>query len=84
MIILDEATANLDPQIEDLVGEAMVRLLRDRTALIIAHRLSTVYRADRILVMEQGRIVEQGTHQALVEQGGIYRSLVSAYVGGAA
>jgi len=84
LIILDEATANLDPQIEDLVGEAMVRLLRDRTALIIAHRLSTVYRADRILVMEQGRIVEQGTHQALVEQGGIYRSLVSAYVGGAA
>jgi ATP-binding cassette subfamily C protein CydD len=84
LIILDEATANLDPQIEDLVWEAMVRLLRDRTALIIAHRLSTVYRADRILVMEQGRIVEQGTHQALVEQGGIYRSLVSAYVGGAA
>jgi ATP-binding cassette subfamily C protein CydD len=84
LILLDEATANLDPQIEDLVGEAMVRLLRDRTALIIAHRLSTVYRADRILVMEQGRIVEQGTHQALVEQGGIYRSLVSAYVGGAA
>jgi ATP-binding cassette subfamily C protein CydD len=82
LLILDEATANLDPEIEALIEGAMGRLLQRRTALLIAHRLSTVYRADRILVMDQGRIVEEGTHTALVRQGGLYRRLVGAYGAG--
>jgi ATP-binding cassette subfamily C protein CydD len=83
LLILDEATANLDPEIEALVQEAMVRLLPGRTALIIAHRLSTVYRASRIVVLDRGRIAEEGTHAGLMQQGGLYRQLVGAYgVGG--
>jgi ATP-binding cassette subfamily C protein CydCD len=80
LLILDEATANLDPEIEALVQGAIERLLQGRTALIIAHRLSTVYRADRILVMDRGRIVEEGTHAGLLQQPGLYRRLVGAYV----
>jgi ATP-binding cassette subfamily C protein CydD len=81
LLILDEATANLDPEIEDLVQESMERLLQGRTALIIAHRLTTVRRADRILAMAEGRIVEEGTHGALLQQGGLYQQLVGAYGG---
>ena len=79
LLILDEATANLDPEIEALVQEAMARLLPGRTALIIAHRLSTVYRASRIVVVDQGRLAEEGTHAGLMQQGGLYRRLVGAY-----
>jgi ATP-binding cassette subfamily C protein CydD len=82
LLILDEATANLDPAIEDLIQEAMARLWRNRTALIIAHRLRTVYRAGWILVMDDGRIVEEGTHEALSEQEGLYQRLVRAYGAG--
>jgi ATP-binding cassette subfamily C protein CydD len=78
LLILDEATANLDPEIEDMVQEAMERLLMGRTALIIAHRLSTVRRADRILVMSEGRIQEEGTHAALLREEGLYWQLVHA------
>jgi ATP-binding cassette subfamily C protein CydD len=81
LLILDEATANLDPEIEAQVQEAMERLLQGRTALVIAHRLSTVYRADRIVVMDAGRIVEQGAHADLLQRGGLYRRLVGAYSG---
>jgi ATP-binding cassette subfamily C protein CydD len=81
LLLLDEATANLDPEIEDLVQAALNRLLRNHTALIVAHRLSTVYRADRILVMDAGRVVEEGTHKALMAHDGLYRRLVGAYVG---
>lgn len=84
LLILDEATANLDPEIEDQVQEAMARLLRSRTALLIAHRLGTVRRADRILVLDKGRIVERGSHAALLGQEGLYRRLAGAYAGGAA
>ncbi len=83
LLILDEATANLDPEIEALVQEAMGRLLSGRTALIIAHRLSTVQHASRILVLDRGCIAEEGTHSALMNQGGLYRRLVGAYGGGA-
>jgi ABC-type multidrug transport system fused ATPase/permease subunit len=82
LVILDEATANLDPEVESLVQDALVRLLARRTALIIAHRLSTVYRADRILVMDQGLIVEAGRHEELLRQEGLYRRLVGAYAPG--
>lgn len=84
LLILDEATANLDPEIEAQVQEAMERLLQGRTALIIAHRLGTVYRAGRILVMDGGRIVEEGSHGALLRAGGVYRRLVGAYGTGGA
>jgi ATP-binding cassette subfamily C protein CydD len=82
LLILDEATANLDPQIEALVQEAMARLLPGRTALIIAHRLSTVYRADRIVVLDRGQLVEEGSHADLMQRTGLYRQLVGAYGAG--
>lgn len=82
-LILDEATANLDPEIEAQLREAMDRLLQDRTALIIAHRLGVVQGADTILVLAGGRVVEAGSHDALLEDGGLYARLFAAY-GGAA
>lgn len=80
-LILDEATANLDPDYEAQIQAAIERLLENRTALIIAHRLNTVYRADKILVMANGRVVETGTHRSLVERPGLYQRLVTAYGG---
>ncbi len=79
LLLLDEATANLDPEVEQLIQEALERLLRGRTALIIAHRLHTIYHADRILVLDAGRVVEQGGHGDLLSRGGLYRQLVTAY-----
>ncbi|MEJ2557158.1 MAG: thiol reductant ABC exporter subunit CydD [Anaerolineae bacterium] len=79
LLILDEPTSNLDPEHETLLQEAMERLMQGRTILIIAHRLSTVYRADRIWVMAGGQVVEAGTHATLLQQDGLYRRLVTAY-----
>lgn len=76
ILILDEATSALDTSTEARLMQALDEVTRDRTTLIIAHRLATIRKADRILVFEQGRIVESGSYQALVEQGGRFASLV--------
>ncbi|WP_373532575.1 ABC transporter ATP-binding protein [Vampirovibrio sp.] len=73
ILVLDEATSAIDPVTENLVQEAMDKLMADRTVLIVAHRLSTIKQVDRILVMEQGQIVQQGSHQALLSQPGLYQ-----------
>ncbi len=75
ILILDEATAALDNESERLVQNALQKLMPDRTTLVIAHRLSTIEHADQVLVLDQGRLVEQGTHAALLAQGGLYAHL---------
>lgn len=78
MIILDEATSSVDTRTEVLVQKAMDRLARGRTSFVIAHRLSTIRDADLILVMDKGDIVESGTHEQLLEKGGLYRELYTS------
>ena len=74
-MLLDEATSALDSKSEELVQKAISKLCLDKTSIVIAHRLSTVIHADRILVMEAGRIAEQGSHEALLQQNGLYAHL---------
>lgn len=82
-LILDESTAHLDPRLQRELDEALGKLLEGRTALIIAHRLSTARRADRIAVVDGGRVVEEGTHETLIAREGLYRRLVRAQAGSA-
>ena len=77
LLLLDEATSALDAQSERVVQAALESAMRDRTTLVIAHRLATVQRADHIVVLDHGRIVEQGTHATLVERGGVYQGLAA-------
>ncbi len=77
ILILDEATSSVDTQTERVIQQALARLLQGRTAFVIAHRLSTVVNADCIVVMHDGRIIEQGAHAELLSQGGYYFDLYS-------
>jgi ABC-type multidrug transport system fused ATPase/permease subunit len=79
IFILDEATASVDPFTETQIQEGLEAIMAQRTAVVIAHRLSTVKNADRIVVMKDGRIIEEGTHDSLMTQGGHYAELYNTY-----
>ena len=81
ILIFDEATSALDSESENLITEAMQRVMRGRTSVVIAHRLSTIVGADRILAMREGRVVESGTHTDLLERGAYYRHLFEQQFG---
>jgi ATP-binding cassette subfamily B protein len=72
LLILDEATSSIDTEAEQLIQQAIVRVMRDRTSIVVAHRLSTIQRADKIIVMHHGEIREMGTHQQLLAGRGLY------------
>jgi ABC-type multidrug transport system fused ATPase/permease subunit len=75
ILLLDEATSSLDTESESLVQEAIKKLMKDRTTLVIAHRLSTIINADQIIVLDDGKIVESGTHEKLLSKNGVYKKL---------
>jgi len=79
VLVMDEPTSSLDPESERLVSEAVEKLTRGRTVLVVAHRLSTVYRADRIAVLDDGKLAETGTHTELIQRDSLYANLVNAY-----
>lgn len=78
IIIFDEATANVDPENEDKLQRAMEALMRDKTIILIAHRMKTVQKADQILVLDGGRIVQKGNHEELSGKPGLYRDFLNA------
>jgi len=82
ILILDEATSSLDSESESLIQDALQTLMQGKTVLVIAHRLSTIMKMDRIVVLENGKIVAEGTHRELLEQGGLYKKLWSIQAGG--
>ena len=77
IVLLDEATANVDPENEDRLQKAIEALTRDKTIILIAHRLKTIRNADLILVVDKGQIVQRGTHEELAAQNGIYRRFIA-------
>ncbi len=84
LVYLDEATSNVDTRTEKAIQAAMQKVMEHRTSIVIAHRLSTIRDSDLIVVMDQGRIVEQGTHQQLLEQQGRYYQLYMTQFAGVA
>lgn len=77
-MVLDEATASIDPENEQLIQQALTELTREKTVVVIAHRLATIEHADQILVVEDGTVVQRGTHEELLAQEGVYRRFVEA------
>jgi subfamily B ATP-binding cassette protein MsbA len=75
-LILDEATSALDTESERLVQEALIKMMKSRTSLVIAHRLSTIQNADLIVVLQNGKIAEKGTHEELIAKNGTYKKLI--------
>jgi ABC-type multidrug transport system fused ATPase/permease subunit len=73
--VLDEATSSVDPETERLLQDAVDQLVTGRTSLVIAHRFSTIQRADRVVVLQKGHLVEEGSHAVLLRRGGLYRTL---------
>ena len=82
ILILDEATSQLDSVTESFIQESLWEVMQNKTTIVIAHRLSTLLHMDRILVFDRGKIVEDGSHQALLSKGGLYKTLWDAQVGG--
>ncbi len=82
ILVLDEATSSLDSESEGLIQVSLANLMKERTSIVIAHRLSTIARLDRIIVLDKGKIVEQGSHQQLLVSGGIYATLWAHQSGG--
>lgn len=78
IVVLDEATASIDPENEQLIQQALTELTREKTVVVIAHRLATIEHADQILVAEDGTVVQRGTHEELLAQEGVYRRFVEA------
>jgi len=74
ILVLDEATSALDSVSEELIQDALFKLMQNKTVIVVAHRLSTIQRLDRILVIEEGQIMEDGNHQELLEQNGLYKN----------
>lgn len=78
IVVLDEATASIDPENEQLIQQALTELTREKTVVVIAHRLATIEHADQILVVEDGTVAQRGTHEELLAQEGVYRRFVEA------
>ncbi len=78
IVVLDEATASIDPENEQLIQQALTELTREKTVVVIAHRLATIEHADQILVVDDGTVVQRGTHEELLAQEGVYRRFVEA------
>ena len=81
-MLLDEATSALDSESEGLIQDALKKLMKDRTTIVIAHRLSTIQNMDRIIVLEKGQIIEEGTHKELINNSGTYAKLWEHQSGG--
>ena len=82
ILVLDEATSALDSEVEAAIQDTLFGLMQGKTVIAIAHRLSTIAQMDRIVVMDQGRIIEDGTHEALLDRGGTYAALWARQSGG--